>query len=187
MKALIFISLFAVAGCLTASKPQIVFWPVDYVGKTALEAKPKYQVGRVSSAVVRAPYGDNRLAVLRANGSIVFDDMNEYAASPAMLSKGIVMDAMRASGLFKSVVGSSSSVSSDVAVEVLISRLVLDCRESSTRNALAEVKVRIVADGVLVGSANGEGVADASDGCYGAAFSKALSSALDSAFASLGK
>lgn len=185
MKTLSFACLFAVAGCLTASNPKTAFWSVEYVGGNATEATPKYAVARMSSVVVRAPYGDNRLAVLRPNGSIAFDDLNEYASSPAMLAKGIAGDAMRASGLFKSVIGSSSSVVADVAVEVVVTRLALDCREAGLRKALADVKVRLVENGRLVAAADGSGVVDAGDGRYGVAFTKAVSSAFDSAFSAL--
>lgn len=185
MKSLAFVSLFAVAGCLSASDPKTVFWPVDYEKTCEVAAAAKYQVARMSSVVVRAPYGDNRLAVLRPNGSIAFDDLNEYASSPAMLAKGIAGDAMRASGLFKSVIGSSSSVVADVAVEVVVTRLALDCREAGLRKALADVKVRLVENGRLVAAADGSGAVDAGDGRYGVAFTKAVSSAFDSAFSAL--
>lgn len=185
MKSLAFVSLFAVAGCLSASDSKTVFWPVDYEKTGEVAAAAKYQVARMSSVVVRAPYGDNRLAVLLPNGSIAFDDLNEYASSPAMLAKGIAGDAMRASGLFKSVIGSSSSVVADVAVEVVVTRLALDCREAGLRKALADVKVRLVENGRLVAAADGSGVVDAGDGRYGVAFTKAVSSAFDSAFSAL--
>ena len=66
--------------------------------------------------------------------------------------------------------------------EVLVSRMALDCRKEGTRKAVASVRVRLIVDAERAMYAQGEGEADAQDGNYGAAFSSALSAALNSAF-----
>lgn len=118
-----------VAGCLTASDPDVTFWPLEYQGRGSAAADAaRYGVVRMLSVSVRPPYAERRLSVLRANGSIAFDPCHEFAASPSLLARSVVAEAMVASGLFKSVVGPSSAIASDVSAEVVISRLALDCR-----------------------------------------------------------
>ena len=87
-----------------------------------------------------------------------------------------------ASGLFGSVVNSSSSVKSQAMSEVMVTRLALDCRKEGERKAVAAVRVRLIADGGKTSYAQGEGTADAKDGNFGAALSGALSAALNTAF-----
>ena len=183
MKKLIVFALMPVlAGCLTASTPKVTQWLVEYKGATKSTSQAKYEVGRVSQVLIRSPYNETGIAVLRADGSMAFDPYNEYAANPMLMLKGVVFDAMDASGLFGVVVNPSSSVRSSVSVEVFISRLALDCRKEGERKAVASVRVRILVDSGKTLYAQGEGESDAKDGNYGAAFSVALSAALNAAF-----
>ena len=183
MKKLIALAFAPVLfGCLSASTPKVTQWLLEYKGPVKTTRLSKYEVGRVSQVLVRSPYNEMGIAVLRADGSMAFDPYNEYAANPTALLKGFVFDAMDASGLFGSVVNPSSSVKSTAQVEVLISRLALDCRKEDERKAVASVRVRILADAEKPLYAQGEGEADAKDGNYGAALSDALSAALNSAF-----
>ena len=139
----------------------------------------------MSQVLVRSPYGVKGLAVLRADGSVAFDPYNEYAAGPAAILKGVVHDALAASGLFKEVVESSSSVKASALVEVSFTRLALDCRERGARRAVANVELRVVGDRDIVAHAKGSGESDAADGNYGAAFSRAASEALSAALGRL--
>lgn len=183
MKKLIAVALAPVlSGCLSASSPKITQWLLEYKGPAKAAEAAKYEVGRVSQVLVRSPYNETGIAVLRADGSMAFDPYNEYAANPTALLKGLAFDAMDASGLFGSVVNASSSVKSSVSAEVLVTNLALDCRTEGTRKAVAAVWVRLIADDGKVAYARGEAEADAKDGNYGAAFSVALSAALNSAF-----
>ena len=181
-KLIAFALIPVLSGCLSASSPKVTQWLLEYKGSNGAAQPAKYEVGRVSQVLVRSPYNEVGIAVLRADGSMAFDPYNEYAANPAALLKGFVYDAMDASGLFGAVVNPSSSVRSSAMVEVLVSRLALDCRTEGTRKAVVAVLVRLIADDGKVAYARGEGEADAKDGNYGAAFSVALSAALGSAF-----
>ena len=179
----VFLLLPALAGCLSASSLKVTQWPLEYRGPVKTTRLPKYEVGRVSQVIVRSPYNETGIAVLRADGSMAFDHYNEYAANPTALLRSVAFDAMDASGLFGAVVNPSSSVRSSALVEVLIGRLAIDCRQPGERKAVASVRVRIVADGERALHAKGEGEADAKGGNYGAALSDALSTALNTAFA----
>ena len=181
-KLIAFALLPVLTGCLTASAPKVKQWLLEYKGQVRVATPAKYEVGRVSQVLVRSPYNETGIAVLRADGSMAFDPYNEYAANPMLMLKGVVFDAMDASGLFGVVVNPSSSVRSSVSVEVFISRLALDCRKEGERKAVASVRVRLLADAEKTLYAQSEGEADAKDGNYGAAFSTALSAALNSAF-----
>lgn len=158
---------------------------MEYVGEKQSAASPKFGIGRVSQVIVRTPYNVEGLVVLRADGTAEVDAYNEYVASPVGLLKGVVFDAMEASGRFSTVVNASSSVVSDTSVEVLVTRLALDCRNEGERKAVAALVVRILKNGEIVGFEKGEGESDAADGKYGAAFSRAVSSALSAAFGQL--
>ena len=184
MKKLIALSLIPLlSGCLSASSPKVTQWLLEYKGPVRATRLTKYEVGRVSQVLVRSPYNEVGIAVLRADGSMAFDPYNEYAANPTALLKGFVYDAMDASGLFGTVVNPSSSVKSQAMSEVLVTRLALDCRKEGERKAVAAVRVRLIANDGKALHAQGEGEADAKDGNYGAALSDALSVALNSAFA----
>ena len=171
----------ALAGCLSSKPVPISHWSVSYVGPTASERPGRLGIGRVSQVVVRAPYNAEGIAVLRANGTVEHDPYNEFAAIPSTLLKGVLLDAMAASGKFKTVVSASSAVKSDAMVEMMVPELALDCREKDARQAVVKIVLRVLKSGEIVGLEKGEGRADANDGNYGAAFSKAFSAALVSA------
>lgn len=186
MKKLVSLAFIPVlSGCLSANTPKITQWLLEYRGPVKEMRQPKYEVGRVSQILVRSPYNETGIAVLRADGSMAFDPYNEYAANPTALLKSVAFDAMDASGLFGSVVNPSSSVKSQALVEVLIGKLVLDCRKEGERKAVAAVRVRLIPNDGKALQAKGEGEADAKDGNYGAALSGALSEALSLAFGQL--
>ena len=92
---------------------------------------------------------------------------------------------MAASGKFKTVVNSSSAAISSTSVELMVTNLALDCRTKDGRRAVVSIILRVLKSGEIVELEKGEGSADASDGNYGAAFSKALSSALSEALTRL--
>lgn len=179
----VFVLLPVLAGCLTASQPETVCWPVEFVMPDGARAadEPVAGVARVSQVIVRAPYGEKEMAVLRADGSLAFDGYNEYAANPAILLKGVVFDALEASGLCRTVVGSASSAVTPTSVEVTFTRLCLDCRNEGSRLATAAVSVRVLGKDESVRTEKGAGSADAADGNYGKAFSGAVSEALTEA------
>ena len=184
MKKLIALSLIPLlSGCLSASSPRVSQWLLEYKGPVRATRLAKYEVGRVSQVTVRSPYNEVGIAVLRADGSMAFDPYNEYAANPTAMLRGFVFDAMDASGLFGSVVNSSSSVKSQAMSEIMVTRLALDCRTEGERKAVAAVQVRLIADDGKSLHAQGKGEADAKGGNYGEALSDALSTALNSAFA----
>ena len=184
-KILSLLLLPAVAGCLSSSPLAVSHWPVNYVGPVSAERPGNLGIGRVSQVSVRAPYNAEGISVLRANGTVELDPYNEFAALPSTLFKGILLDAMAASGKFKTVVNSSSGANSSVLVEMMVSRLALDCRQKGERLAVVSLILRVLKDGEILGLEKGEGIADAADGNYGAAFSKAFSDALSSALVRL--
>ena len=175
----------ACAGCLTAYTPAIARWSIECSGRGVASESAKFGVARPSSVVVRAPYNDELMVVLRADGSVAFDPLNLFASTPAAMLKGVVFDSMVRSGLFKSVVSTSSVASSEIFVEVEISKLALDCRQEGQRNAVAAISVRVLDGREIVAESSGAGSFDASTGNYGAAFSGAVSSALVAAFAEI--
>lgn len=186
MKKLLALMLVpALAGCFSASPIQVSHWPVDYVGPVSSVRSGKLGIGRVSQVVVRAPYNVEGISVLRENGTVEQDPYNEFAALPSTLLRGALLDAMAASGKFKTVVNSSSATQASTTVEMMVTNLSLDCRTQDERKAVVTVVLRVLKSGEIVGLEKGEGIADAANGNYGAAFSKAFSSALSAALTRL--
>ena len=175
-----------VSGCLSSSVQPVSRWTIDYRAGGKYAAAVRYGVARVSQVSVRAPYDGDGMSVLRADGSVAADAYNLFAASPSQLLRGVVFDALSASGLFAFVVNGSSAVASDVSVELLVTRLALDCRGDGDagRAARAEIVLRLVEPrGKLMKALVAAGTADAADGNYGRAFSAAVSRALEKALA----
>lgn len=182
----IFVAVLPVlAGCLSVSSPEISHWPIEYLGRPKTSQKTPFGVGRVAQVVVRAPYNAEGLVVMRANGTVEIDPLNEFVAPPVAILKGAVADAMEASGKFSAVVNASSSVNATTSVEVLLVRMALDCRREGERKAVADVVVRVLKDGEILAIERADGSADASNGNFGEAFSMAVSMALASAFGQL--
>lgn len=176
------------SGCLTSGTPESVSWLLEYQGEAVSAKKAEYGVARVSQVLVRAPYHIENFVVLRADGSIAFDPYNVHAEAPAQLLRGVVYDAMAASGLFAAVLPSASVAAAEMAVEVQVQRLALDCRadDPEQRTAVAELLVRMVdAKGAVVGGAQASGSSVVKGRNFGAAFSAAVSSALNKAFGQL--
>lgn len=180
-KILAFLLIPVLAGCLTSSMPDVSRWMLEYRGAAAPAKDVRFEAVRVSQIVVCPPYNSINMAVLRANGTVAFDAYNEFAAQPALLLKGPIYDALTGSGLFRTVVGPSSSVQTSVAAEVLVTRFALDCRTEGRRLATVAVLLRILDRREPAVIVKGDAAVDAADGNYGAAFSRAVSQAFESA------
>ena len=174
------------SGCLSTSPAEHTDWNIE-CSEAALRvaAKPKFGVARLSLVEMRAPYTVREMAVLRANGSVAFDQCNAYAASPVQLVKGVALESLSRSGLFKAVVGASSSADSDIEVEVAVTRLALDSREKDSLRAVAVLSVRLVSARKISAYVTGSGSADASGHDFSAAFSSAVTSAFSDALGKL--
>ena len=112
MKKTMLLLVPALAGCLGSAPKPPVNWTID------IETGSK-----VAFAAVCAPYGGQRFAVLRADGSIAFDPCNSFAASPGSIIKDAVVGRKGEGALF-------------------VRRLALDCRaEGRRRNAMHGVRI----------------------------------------------
>jgi len=187
MKALLTVfPLLALCGCLSpVSMPSVSHWLMEFRSSSAVVESPTYGVVRLSQVIVNLPYAGDSLVVLRSNGTVSFDAHNVFAAPPAALMKGVAVSALKSSGMFAGVIGPSSGASAAVSVELIVNRLALDCRQEGVRRAVAELSVRLLDGKKIVATVEGEGSADASDGDYGVAFSKAASAAVTSALSKL--
>ena len=190
-------------GCFSVTDPEIGRWPIDFdtlakpaatrndgtaasaAGRGVSAAESKYGAVRIVQLAVRSPYDGEGLTVLRADGTVAFDPYNEFAAIPSHLLRGPVYDAVAASGRFAYVLDASSIADTEYSIEATVTRLCLDCRAPGARNAVCEVRLRLLHERDIVGHYSGTGVADAADGDYGKAFSRAVSAALAEALGKL--
>lgn len=135
------VSLFALvlAGCLAAPPKPPVNWTIEVASGA-----------RVASVAVCAPYGGQRLAVLRQDGSIAFDPRNSFAAAPAAILRDAVASRLGEGAL-------------------VVRRLALDCRAKDRRDAVVELEIAL---GERIG--RGAAAEPTADGNYTAAFSSAF-------------
>ncbi|MBQ3808082.1 MAG: hypothetical protein II840_09030 [Kiritimatiellae bacterium] len=146
--ALLFVPVLA--GCLGSAPKPPVNWTID------IESDAK-----VAFAAVCAPYGGQRIAVLRPDGSIAFDPCNAFAAAPGSIIKDAVVGRKGEGSLF-------------------VRKLALDCRAEGRRDAVVSLEI---VSGDRVGK--GEATELTSDGNYSAAFSRAFSRAYANALEEL--
>ena len=92
------------------------------------------------------------------------------------------LDALRAQEYKDFLTVVADNASTDASVEIMVTDLSLDCRESGKRTARAAVCVDVVKTGrgprTVALSADGASEADAASGDFSAAFSKAFNEAL---------
>ena len=172
------------AGCISSPAKVPSNWTLDWERSNF----PAVAVGdaasrtvRVASVAVRAPYDTQRLAVLRADGSLAFDPYNTFASPPAQLLRGAVHDALGASGRFKRVLGGNSGAAADFSAEVTVTTLALDCRKSDQRDAVVALTLSFVEGREVVYSSRGKGSAATENGDFSAAFSRAFALAMQEA------
>ena len=142
MKKTALLFVLVLTGCLGSAPKPPVNWTID------IESDVK-----VAFATVCAPYGGQRIAVLRPDGSIAFDPRNAFAAAPG----SIIKDA---------VVGRKGEGS------LIVRKLALDCRAEGRRDAVVALEI---VSGDRVGK--GDATEPTADGNYSAAFSRAFSKA----------
>ncbi len=171
-------------GCLSSPPKAAVNWTLDFhpyaVGREVAAQGDFLTAGpvRLSQITVRAPDSGTRLLVLRPDGSVAFDNYNQFAAAPGLLVRNVAEDALASSGRFPGVVGPSSGISTPYAIEVNITRLALDCRQEGRRDAFVALNVMLIDNHKIVSTGFGEAAVPTGDGNYSAAFSKALAQAL---------
>ena len=182
-----FLFLALCAGCFTSGKPTPKSWTVEPTAAAPAEpspekASPAFAITRVGTVAVNAPFDRASFVVRRADGSVAFDAYNEFAATPSALLRSPIRAQLATDGRFGHVVAQSSAASADASVEVLVTDLSLDCRESGKRTARAAVCVDVVKTGrgarTVALSADGASEADATSGDFSSAFSKAFNEAL---------
>ena len=171
-----------VGGCLGTAPKAPKTWSVEWTNPAVERVeRDKMPAIKLLLVDVRAPYNGNRLAVLRADGSIVFDSFNSFAAQPAAILRGAAFDALAASGAFERVVSGASFAITPLSAEITVNRLALDCRKSNHRDALVSLSLVIVGNRSVVASASAEASVTVEGGDYSTAFSKAFEDALLSA------
>ena len=177
------------AGCLgTAPKAPrnwIVDWSAPASGVGSEEAPANAPSVKLLQVDVLAPYGGTRLAVLRSDGSLAFDPLNAFAAQPSSLLKGAAFDVLEGSGAFSRVVRPGSSAAADLALEVTVTRLALDCRAEGRVEASVAVDIALVGGRAVVSSARGEASVPVDGANLSAPFSKAFAEAALQAIRSL--
>ena len=189
MRRLLVVLLLALcAGCFTSGKPTPKSWTVEPTAAPPADlspekkAPPAFATTRVGTVAVNAPFDRTPFVVRRADGSVAFDAYNEFAAAPSALLRAPVRAQLATDGRFGHVVAQPSAASTDASVEVLVTDLSLDCRESGKRTARAAVSVDVVRTGrgarTVALSADGASEADASSGDFSTAFSTAFNEAL---------
>ncbi len=181
------------AGCLSSSAPESKAWLVsprtDLPTAVTPEGASAFSATRLGQVTVCAPFDRPPFAVRRGDGTIAFDAYNIFAAAPAMLLRAPVHCRLAADGRFGHVIGMSSVAFADAQVEVTVTDLSLDCRDSGKRTARAALSLNVIKAGrgprEIAFTGAGSGEADAGSGDYSAAFSAAFDAAMGDALRAL--
>lgn len=188
----------AFAGCISPAPPPAANWAVEFwrakelggvetqgiaapVEDAPANAASARKTARIAAVTVRAPYDGMRIAVLRDDGTIAFDPYNSFASAPSSMLRGAAQDCAEASGLFERVLPANSFAAADLSLEIVVTKLALDCRKDGRRDACVALAL-LAADGrEALADAEGAGRASAGDGDYSAAFSRAFAKAMKDA------
>lgn len=182
-KLLLNVVLVSLCGCLAPAPDAPKKWLIGEIkGECSKIAGVKRDSVKLVRADVRAPYDSTALAVLRADGSVAFDPANAFAASPARLVAGAALDVLESSGFALTVLDPKTNIPSNLHLELVVTRLALDCRDAGRRDALVEVMLRLAESrrSVAVSKAEASVPVDGSDytKSFSAAFSRAVGEAL---------
>lgn len=182
--AAVFAALAAapLAGCLAPAPKAPVNWVValDASGVSATERK--WGVVKISRLEVRPPWDNRRVAVLRPDGSVEFDEANEFAAPPAALLRGAAVDALAASGAAELAAEATSAATAQRTLEITVTDFALDCRREGAKNAVVKLSAALLDGRSVAATAKAEASEPvAPSGDCGAAFSKAFSKAMSDA------
>lgn len=184
------------SGCLSTAPKAATKWTIDGVKTAATsEALTRSQatldaaapIVRLASVSVRAPYDARHFVVLRADGTLAFDAYNEFAAQPASLIRSAAEKAVRDSGLFSYVIAHNSTANASCTLELVVTRLALDCREKGLKTASVELSLLLTSSRAIFAESTASAVIPIPDGSmdFTAAFSRAFSEAMAKALAQM--
>lgn len=179
---LVCLAALAFCGCLSSAPKVPKKWLIGGIsGESAKIPGIKRDSVKLVRVEVRSPYDGAQLAVLRADGSVAFDPANSFASSPSRLLAGAAYDVLESSGFAKTVLDSKTSVSSPIQLEVIVTRIALDCRNEGRRDASVEVMLRLVESRKNVTVSKAEAASITTDANYTQSFSTAFSNAMSEA------
>lgn len=137
---------------------------------------------RISQILVRAPYDNPALTVLRDNGSLARDSYNGFAMMPSVVLRGSTIDVLRKSGIARHVVAPISSVHADASVEVTVTKFVLDCTGGEKKASVGVSAVFVDQKDRTISSVSfGDAAVSVKEGRFSEAFSSAYTLALSKA------
>jgi ABC-type uncharacterized transport system auxiliary subunit len=182
LKVLFVVALSALLlpGCITSAPPPPKSWMVT-ASRSANTELMVDKVARLGSITVAAPYDRPALAVKRADGSVAFDAYNAFASSPSALLRAPLAALLEDHGRFGRVLSSASTARAHSTLEVVVSDLSLDCRETGRRIAKVSISIAVIEGREVRMFLDGSGSADAASGDYSAAFSEAFANAVSDA------
>lgn len=169
-------------GCLSPAPESPRHWLIGEIkGEATKLAGVKRDSVKLTRVDVRSPYDGTRIAVLRPDGSIAFDPCNSFAATPSRLLVGAAFDILESSGFAQTVLDSKTTVSSPLQIEIIVTRLALDCRDEGKRDAAVSVMLRLVESRKTVSVSRGEASVLTDEADYTKSFSVAFSRAMSEA------
>lgn len=187
-KLLPFLFVPVLAGCLSSRPVSTVNWLVVPVnGDFVAASEPSFGEARLAIISVRAPFDRKEIAVLRSDGSVAFDPVNQFAAAPNALLRGTALDVLRGTGLFRGVQPAVTTADVKTNLELIVDEFSLDCRNEGERKAVARVTLVMIENRQVLSAKRGVGEADAAEGNYSAAFGSAFAKAIASAAGQLRK
>ncbi len=170
---------FLCAGCLGPQPSTPTYWP--FSAQKTVHTAPVHTrnvVLGLNRIRVSEPYDSRRFCVLRADGSLAFDDLNAFVARPSRALMPLFEETLLRFNFAWQTTTDFNPSSAIPQLTLDVKRFAMDCREKGKRQAICDLACTYKgADGKVIRSA-GAAVASAEDCDYGTAFSQAFADAL---------
>ncbi len=170
-------------GCLSPVKHISKKWVIGEIRgeMSKIADAPKRPSVKIARIEVCAPYDETSLVVMRSDGSVAFDPYNAFASAPSRLLSRAVYDILESSGFAETVLDTKTSVQSPLKIEIIVTRLALDCRKPGRREASVCVMLRLLESRNVLSVSHAEASAPTDEADYSKSFSIAFTRAMSEA------
>ncbi len=171
---------FICAGCLGPQPSSPTYWPFSAQKMSPISSVHKGDaVLGLNRIRVSEPYDSTRFCVLRADGSLAFDDLNAFAACPSRGLMPLFEYIVQKYNFARQTTTDFNPSSSIPQLTLELRRFAVDCREKGKRKVICDLKGTYKgADGKLL-ICRDDAIVFLEDSDYGAAFSRAFTCALE--------